>query len=242
MFDSSMVSTQSYDCPALIFYRVSTAPDEPWVNRLAAYLTGSGGMSHVELRFTTGESLSVYQDETVFLRRRGYSNNQYVIMPLSGVSRVGEQQMRKFALEQVGKRFNGWGMRRAALPWFLHRGMDGTEPEGKWFCSELVTATLQQSSYLSGLVPNSVSPNALYTIACQGRSYAGEYGALSNPLNAAVGMNTLAFHTRQSGLDLRCFGAPVPAAVGARPQPATARVAHVQSNGVLVVPGLGRRP
>jgi hypothetical protein len=208
MFNEQLVRSQSYGCPALVFYRVSAGPDEPWVNRLAAYLSGSGGMSHVELRFSNGESLSVYQGEAVFLKRRGYSNNQYMIMPLSGVSRAGEAAMHEFARRQVGKAFNGWGMRRAALPWFLHRATDGAAPGGKWFCSELVTATLQRSAYLAGLRANSVSPNALYAIACKGRSYTGEYGPVGTPLNAAVGMNSVAFQSRKGGLDLRCFGAP----------------------------------
>ena len=215
-----------------MFYRVTNSADEPWVNRLAAWLTGSSGMSHVELRFSNGESLSVYQDETVFLRRRGYSNNQYVIMPLSGVSRQGEARMYSFARRQKDKGFNRWGMRLALLPWFFHRSTDGPLANGVWFCSELVASTLQQSGYLGGLAANSVSPNALYTIACKGRHYDGEYGDVTNPLNASVGMNSLAFQARKGGLDLRCFGGPVPA--GARRSEGRAQPAG-QRNGLTIM-------
>lgn len=206
------------------------------MNRLAAWLTGTSGISHVELRFSNGESLSVYQNETVFLRRRGYSNNQYVIMPLSGVSRQGEALMYTFARGQVGKAFNAWGMRRAALPWLFHRSTDGARDGGLWFCSELVASTLQQSGYLGGLSANAVSPNALYSIACKGRSYDGEYGDVTGPLNSALGMNSLAFQARKGGLDLRCFGGP---GTGAKGRPARTAAAPGQRNGLMVLAPAG---
>jgi hypothetical protein len=170
----------------------------------------------VELRFSTGESLSVFAGETVFLRRRGYSNDQYSIMPLSGVSPGGESQMLAFARQQVGKRFNRNGMHRAVLPTgCCRRRTDGHAASGVWFCSELVAATLQQGGYLSGVATNACSPNLLYGIARAGHSGSAAYGPVGRPLQTTVGVNSLALKHRHDHLDLRCFGGAPGAGAGA---------------------------
>ena len=47
------------------------------MNRLAACVTG-GKVSHVEVRFPDGLSCGIYNEETVFLKKRSYSNPQYL--------------------------------------------------------------------------------------------------------------------------------------------------------------------
>jgi hypothetical protein len=185
MFSSAAIAGQEHQQPALVFYKIGA--DEPSaVNRLAAYLTGTAGMAHVELRFRTGESLSVFQDETVFLKKRGYSNAQYRAIAIS-VEPAAEQRMLNFAREQVGKGFNAWGLRRSPLPWPLFRSCDGSVDDGLWFCSELVTAALQVGGLLSDLVPERSSPNMLYSIA-----QAGVAGSRVSGLNAAIAPSRLA--------------------------------------------------
>lgn len=186
MFQASAINAQSYSKPALVFYRISDR-DEPLINRIAAYMTGTHGMAHVELRFSNGESLSIFQDEVVFLKKRGYSNQNYEIMPLSNITKEAESVMYKFAQQQVGKRFNASGLRRAWLPWFLRRNTDGAERRGRWFCSELVVSTLHKGGLLPKMTANSSSPNQLYVSAKKSESRLG----------GCVGVNKLAFSARK---------------------------------------------
>lgn len=61
----------------IVFYTVKHDKSEPWINRLAAYVT-KGNVSHVELRFPDGVSTGIYNGEDVFMRSRSYANPQYV--------------------------------------------------------------------------------------------------------------------------------------------------------------------
>lgn len=173
-----------------MFYKIQ-AENEPRINTLAAYLTGTHGMSHVELRFRNGESLSIFQDETVFLKKRGYSNKQYTVVPLTGVTPQQEAKMYAFAKAQVGKQFNQMGLATAWVP-CCRRRTDGPERDGTWFCSELVTATLQEGGHLPTFEPNGSSPNGLYR----------HVSSTASSLGAAIGVNTLAFQHRQHALQM----------------------------------------
>lgn len=148
-------------------------------------------MSHVELRFSNGESVSIYQNESVFLKKRGYSNKQYVIVPLTGVSVQQETKMYEFAQRQQNKRFNYAGLKRAWAPACFRRTTDGHDQHGSWFCSELVTSTLQQGGHLLHVEPNGSSPNQLYDTVRAGKH---------SSVGGAVGVNTLAMNARQSAL------------------------------------------
>ena len=160
---------------ALIFYKAKNTSEEPFANRLAAFIT-MGPISHVELRFSDGKCLSVYAGEEVFLRERTYSNPQYVQYHLA-VRPQAEVNMRAFADGQVGKFFNGWGMIRATLP-LLWRRSDGHRAHGKWFCSELIVGALQAGGLCKGLNRATVSPNTLY------RYCKSQTGALRTALGA----------------------------------------------------------
>lgn len=166
---------------------------------IAAYLTGVHGMSHVELRFSNGESFSIYQNETVFLKKRGYSNTRYEIMPLTKIDANQEALMYSFAQKQVGKPFNSSGLRRAWLPSLLRRATDGSEANGCWFCSELITSTLQRAGLVAGLQANGSSPNALYVLA---RRSAANLGGV-------VGVNTLAMQQRQKNISFATLMRPL---------------------------------
>lgn len=194
MFSTAAVQSQLHESVALVFYRV--LDDEPsWVNRWAAWLTGTAGMSHVELRFRDGRSLSVFQDETVFLKKRGYSNRQYRIASIS-VSQRAEAKMQEFAQEQVGKKFNRWGLYRGVLPWPFARKTDGHLKNGRWFCSELVTATLQAGGALLHTAPNVATPNQLFDVTQRG--IGGEYGNINGQcgLNSSISANLIALTER----------------------------------------------
>ena len=166
---------------ALIFYKARNSKDEPLANRVAAFVT-MGPISHVELRFSDGKCLSVYAGEEVFLRERTYTNPQYVQYHLA-VRGSAEKKMREFAQAQVGKRFNGWGMIRSALP-LMWRTSDGHRNEGKWFCSELIVAVLQAGGLCAGLNRSTVSPNTLYRF-CKNQTGALRTALAVNPHNLA---------------------------------------------------------
>lgn len=189
MFDSLTVSQQSYTCPALVFYKID-GKDEPWINVLAAWMTGAQGMAHVELRFSSGESISIYQNEQVFLKKRGYSNTQYQIVPLTAVGAQAEKKMYRFATAQVGKEFNTGGLRRAWLPTWLRRTTDGPTETGTWFCSELITKTLQEGGFFPTVDACGSSPNALFRAARTSRS----------GLGGVVGINSLALSERRNSI------------------------------------------
>jgi len=195
MFSASAIARQEHAQPALVFYKVS-AEGPSVVNRMAAYLTGTAGMAHVELRFRDGRSVSVFQDEKVFLKKRGYSNQHYRALGIS-VPAAQEARMIAFAERQVGKNFNYWGLRRSAVP-LLWRTSDGTTENGVWFCSELVLATLQAGGMMPLGHPATSSPNALYDAAV-----AGMRGDSGRTLNAAIAPNMLAL--QESPL-LKVFG------------------------------------
>lgn len=192
MFSSDNIKSQSYASPALVFYKIQPN-NEPCINRVAAWATGSHGMAHVELRFSNGESVSVFQNETVFLKKRGYSNKQYVLVPLTNVSAEQESRMYAFAQKQSGKAFNQSGLKLAWAPSCFRRTTDGENSQGSWFCSELVTSTLQQAGHLLHVEPNGSSPNQLYDTV-----RAGKYSSLGG----AVGVNTLAMSARQTSLEI----------------------------------------
>jgi len=196
MFAEENIAQQRFSSCALVFYQVQA--DEPSkINRIAAWCTGTAGMSHAELRFRDGRSLSVFQDETVFLKKRGYSNRQYRIMSIS-IPKENEKQMIRFAENQVGKKFNKVGLWLGVLPWFMRRRTDGHKPNGKWFCSELVCATLRVGGFMTDTQPNAATPNGLYEM-CK-HSANGRYGCTKNAakvgLNAAISTNTLAMVER----------------------------------------------
>jgi len=166
------------------------ADEESTVNRAAACLTGSDGMSHVELRFRCGESLSIFQQETVFLKKRGYSNPNYRIVDLN-VSPSSESQMYSFARLQVGKRFNKSGLYLALLPWPLRPASSGHQADGRWFCSELIVRTLQAGGMLTTVDATAASPNSIYRAVNSSIS-----GRLTWSLNAAISASTLAMRNK----------------------------------------------
>jgi hypothetical protein len=232
MYSSEAIAAQRYSQPALVFYRI--ADDEPsTVNRLAAYITGTAGMAHVELRFRCGRSLSVFQDETVFLKKRGYSNLQYRAIGIS-IDPQAEEKMVRFAEAQVGKAFNTWGLRRAPLPWPLWRATDGEMPQGSWFCSELITATLQSGGMLMPMNAATSSPNELYDIA-----QSGVAGDVASGLNGAIAPSRLAIGERRN---MVLFGVPcTPSHSTADLEADPLAVAHRREGGVMsLMPSLGR--
>lgn len=189
MYSQDTVAAQSYRSLALIFYKV--APDEEsLVNRAAACLTGNDGMSHVELRFRNGESLSIFQEETVFLKKRGYSNPNYRIVDLN-VSTSSEQRMYNFARLQVGKRFNRRGLYLALLPWPFRPKSVGHTTNGRWFCSELIVTTLQQGGMLTTVDCSSASPNSIYRAV-----HSSIAGRSTWSLNAAISASRLAMQNK----------------------------------------------
>ena len=173
-------------------------------------------MAHVELRFSNGESVSVFNGEMVFLRKRGYSNTQYKIVALS-VSQEKERLMYHMAAQQVGKKFNTWGLRRALLPWPLYRSTDGLSQNGSWFCSELVTCLLQRGGMLPNVLAAQSSPNTLYTLTQSSVSGNG----IEQGLRTSLAANQLALREKTEELQwggLRGTPARAPSESAATPK------------------------
>ena len=120
----------------LCFYE-PRAEDEHWLNRLVAWF-GKHYVSHVEILFEDDNAASIFADETVFFRKRTYSNPYYRIKMFL-VSPTSYWQMYNYAKgcseRQIG--FSNSKMFCGPLIGYTGGYTDAT------FCSEFVTHTLQ---------------------------------------------------------------------------------------------------
>lgn len=148
----------------LIFYRMnSDRSQEPWLNRLAAYMTNSE-FTHVEMAI--GDELSqsglmcnvvrVFNDSVgVELTERTGVNPKFSYMTLACAPRA-ERMMLEFSKKQVGKPFSMLGMARSIM-W--PRNSTGTS----WYCAELVAAVMKVGGLIDAdFNPGSATPENLY--------------------------------------------------------------------------------
>jgi hypothetical protein len=88
-----------------------------------------------------------------------------VPVPVSGEQAAA---VRKWCLRRLGGRYDIAGVLAFKLP-FVRQRLNW------WFCSEIVTAALQQAGLLGGVQPHRISPNRLHRLAvrlAQGAAHA----------------------------------------------------------------------
>jgi hypothetical protein len=168
----------------LAFYR--GGPDERWVDLGIKVFSGLGEFCHAELVFSDGVSFSstardpsldsagnAKPDGTRF-KRIDYSAHpeRWMLIPVGmphgydgdeGYA-ADEAAIRAFALSELDARYDYAGCFRFVVPFWR-------ESPANWFCSEIVTACLQQVDHpaVRGLTPWRVSPNELQQRFCEVR-------------------------------------------------------------------------
>lgn len=141
-----------------------------WLDGAINAFSGFGGYSHVELVFSDGVSFSstsrgndgscVYANGRPKPDGTRFKNIDYRAHPDRwtqvhlGVGPDAEWLMWQFAQSELDARYDFAGCARFVLPFWK-------EHKTKWFCSEIVLATLQHGGMLKGHVPHKTSPNRL---------------------------------------------------------------------------------
>jgi len=109
---------------------------EHWLNRLVASV-GQHYVSHVEILFEDDMAASIFADDTVFFRRRSYSNPHYKIKAFT-VSTSSYLQIYDFAKSSADRNVGFSNCKMFCGPWIGYTG----SPDHT-FCSEFVTKALQ---------------------------------------------------------------------------------------------------
>ena len=152
----------------LAFLHDSGEPDEPWMNRLTAFVS-KNKVFHVELGFEDQNHFSIMHGGCVTFRQKTLDNPCYEIVSLAV---TGEQYLKLYVLcSQLAKRnitYDDWGV------WALYmykctppicscctKGAYIEEP--KTFCSKIVTAVLQTVDVVEvqHLYPPTTTPSDL---------------------------------------------------------------------------------
>jgi hypothetical protein len=175
-FSQSQANThaaQSMQQKVMLCFYTPSAQDV-WVNRAVASL-GQHRFCHVEMRFDDGYATSIFAGESVFYRKRSYSNPNYTLLTIL-VSDKQERDLKKIAQEAANGRvqFDHCGMYAATCPCLsiVYDAMCGC----KWsssackaiveptFCSKYVTSLLHivQVPEVSHLNASSTTPSMLY--------------------------------------------------------------------------------
>ena len=118
--------------------------------------------SHVELRFSTGETTSVTQNSPVHYKERLLSNPNYTHFWKMTVTQAQEQEMMDMAKDYCNRQvaFNTRGMWWNFIP--LLKCMPVQRDGRAVFCSEYVVMLLQRAGIMHGIKPALTSPNELY--------------------------------------------------------------------------------
>lgn len=151
----------------LAFLHDSGEPDEPWMNRLTAFVS-KYKVYHVELGFEDGNHFSIMHGGCVTFRIKTLDNPLYEIISLQVTD---EQYMRCYGLcvnltkQKIA--YDDWGV------WGLYmykctsvcipQSPEDVLAEPKTFCSKIVTAVLQQVnvSEVQHLHPSTTTPSDL---------------------------------------------------------------------------------
>ena len=141
---------------------------------LIHYLVGR--FDHVEIIFENVNrpedfyACSVVDKGKVFFMEKGFSREGYEYLTITGLKPEQVNKMQNFCFsEAINKsEFNETGLYRAGSPF---PEMNCSEKQIKlnrvfkvkrWFCSQLVTAALQQGGLLERYIPGSMTPAAIY--------------------------------------------------------------------------------
>jgi len=140
----------------LAFYKAKGT----WLNRAVRMVTGSP-YSHVELVFGEGEAPPCFSSDS---RALGLVRFRKMDLPgdvwdLVEFKVTGEQyiKMMEFAVLEVDRPYDVLGVLRFVVPWI-------PAAKGAWFCSALVTATMQAGGRFPWVDPSRVSPGGLYEL------------------------------------------------------------------------------
>ena len=141
-------------------------------NMLVRYSVGR--FDHVEIIFENTQrpeyiyACSVLQNGTVFFREKGFSREGYEYLTVSGLHPEAVNRMKNFCYQESvkGSTFNDSGFNRAGSPLpEMHsrsRMQNYRDSPNKWFCSQLVTAALQQGGLLEEYIAGTMTPAAIY--------------------------------------------------------------------------------
>lgn len=140
------------------FYRASSGG---LIDRLIDRFSGRGGFSHVELIFSNDLFFSSSgQDGGVRFKRIVQDRTHWEIFELP-IESWRETQILWWAKRRCGCKYDWLGVLG-----FIFQ----THPEqGRWFCSEICVAALQEIGLLGAIKPWKVSPNTLYLILAAAR-------------------------------------------------------------------------
>ena len=147
----------------LLFYKPKE--NDPFMNKLVAHF--SPPFCHVELAFPErfGDEpwqcdiygSSIFQDETVFYKKKTYLRDGYVCLTIE-VSRAQQYRIKNYCKQQaaMGVPFNRWAMYGSYLPVF--RSEHGT------FCSKYIACALQHGGVVDPAImdPARTTPSGLY--------------------------------------------------------------------------------
>ena len=151
----------------ILFYKPTST--DPLMNRVVAHF--SPPFCHVELAFPEryGDEpwecdiygSSIFQDETVFFKRKTYARDGYVCLTIE-VSHIQQLRVKHYCRQQsdAGVSFNKWAMYGAYVPIF--RSDHGT------FCSKYITNALQYGCILdpSTIDASRTTPSGLHSLLC----------------------------------------------------------------------------
>ena len=137
----------------LLFYR--PCPEDVWINHLVSYM--SPPYSHCDIQFEDGVATSIYQDETVYMKPKKFSNLSYERLSLA-LTDDEYRRVRTFCERAHDHKvqFDPVGM---MLTW-----LGAPTPPHKTFCSRYVMEALQQTRRpeFARRKPNRMTPSALY--------------------------------------------------------------------------------
>lgn len=167
------------------FYKLDDDEDESCAarnqNKITAWWT-DGDVSHVELMFPSdGMSCSIIQDSTVHFQKKRFGGTEYGFFRMK-LQPEQYNKVRAFCAKQYKeqKHFNGVAMYWNFLP--VTSLMPKDNKGESWFCSELVTAALQQAGFFKDVKPYVQSPNSLFKLCkqagfsvCMNPQYAQRY-------------------------------------------------------------------
>ena len=130
-----------------------------WEKKLERY--EENGLIHICFFIVWGNKVS-YR-----LLKYGHNNpyfkypneNEFSLVEIKDLSDEDEFEIGKFLMDQIKKEYDYYG----ALTFFVP--MRNQEPTyNKWFCSQLMVASLQHINRLKNVNPGAISPNHLYKL------------------------------------------------------------------------------
>jgi len=130
-----------------------------WEKKLERY--EEDGMIHICFFIVWGSDVSYrllkYSHNNPYFK---YPNeNEFSLVTIKNLSDEDEFRIGKFLMDQMKKEYDYYG----ALTFFVP--MRNQEPTyNRWFCSQLMVASLQHINRLKNVNPGAISPNHLYKL------------------------------------------------------------------------------